>query len=97
MMTMQNKPRTPASPNAPASNERSTGRHGLSESQDPQAAARRAKRISDERTSKAETSDADRGEHEVRLRSNYQTTPGDVAAAADANADGRGDSASAPR
>jgi hypothetical protein len=91
-MMMQNKSRTPASANAPASGERSPGRHGLSESQDPQAAARRAKQVSDERTRGSE-----RGEHEVRLRSNYQTTPGDVAAAADANTDGRGDSASASR
>ena len=80
---MQNKPRMP---NTPAD------RHGLSESQDPQAAAQRAKRMSDERTGEAQPD-----EHEVRLRSNYQTTQGDVAAAADANSDGRGDSASAAR
>jgi len=91
-MTMQNKPRTPASPDTRASDEQSPGRHGLSESQDPQAAARRAKQVSDERTRGSGS-----GEHEVRLRSNYQTTLGDVAAAADANTDGRGDSASAAR
>ena len=52
-------------------------RHGRTESQDPEAAAKRA-----EHSTGGDTDSA----HEVRVRSNYQTPLGDVAAAADAEA-----------
>jgi len=87
---MRDKPSTPAG-DSPASRGQAPGRHGLSESQDPQAAARRAGRVTEERRGERD------GEHEVRLRSNYQSTLGDVAADADAGTGGRGDSASAAR
>lgn len=67
----------PANTRTPAADTRQdVGRHGLTESQDPQAAARRATQASDGPT---------RSEHEVRVRSNYETALGDVAAAADAD------------
>ena len=86
---MRDKPSTPERPGT--AREQAPRQHGLSESQDPQAAARRARRVTEERRGEQD------GEHEVRLRSNYQTTLGDVAADADAETGGRGDSASAPR
>jgi hypothetical protein len=92
---MRDKPSTPAD-DTPASRGQAPGRHGLSESQDPQAAARRARHVTGERRGE-QGAGQQGGDQEVRLRSNYQTTLGDVAAAADAGTGGHGDSASAPR
>lgn len=72
---MKHDTRTPEGRTSPADDARAAhGRHGRTESQDPQAAAQRAR-----------DTDDDAG-HEVRVRSNYQTPLGDVAAAADAQA-----------
>lgn len=73
----QNTPTPAASGKPTADTGQAGGRHGLTESQDPQAAALRAEREGQDRAD---------AEHEVRVRSNYQTPLGDVAAAADARA-----------
>ena len=72
----QNTPTPAASGKPTAGTGEAGGPHALTESQDPQAALR------------AERQGQDRAdaEHEVRVRSNYQTPLGDVAAAADARA-----------
>ena len=75
----QNTPTPAASGKSTAGAARPGGRHGLTESQDPQAAAQRAEREGPGRAG---------SEHEVRVRSNYQPPLGDVAAAADARARG---------
>ena len=67
---MNRNEQPPADAHAPASKHRT-------ESQDPQAAARRAADVDGDPTADG---------HEVRVHSNYQTPLGDVAAAADAAA-----------
>jgi hypothetical protein len=71
----QNTPTPAASGKPTAGTGQAGGRHGLTESQDPQAAALRAEREGQDRAG---------AEHEMRVRSNYQTPLGDVAAVADA-------------
>jgi hypothetical protein len=68
---MNRNEQPPADAHAPASGPHRT------ESQDPQTAARRAAEAGGDPTGDG---------HEVRVRSNYQTPLGDVAAAADAAA-----------
>jgi len=75
---MTQNTQTPAGTRTPAADaDQAGGRHGRTESQDPQAAAKRAERSA---------CDGAGSPHEVRVRSNYQTALGDVAAAADAGA-----------
>jgi len=67
----QNTPTPAASGKPTAETGQAGGRHGLTESQDPQAAALRAERTGEDRTDT---------EQEVRVRSHYQTPLGDVPA-----------------